>query len=42
MDKDEKKLVWKIDMFKLLKLLLAAYGTDARLVEEENIVADKR
>lgn len=41
MEKDERKLVWKIDMFKMLKLLLSTYSAEAALVKE-SIVADER
>lgn len=41
MEKEERKVVWKIDMFKIVKLLLSTFDADAML-EKENIVADER
>lgn len=40
MEKDEKKLVWKIDMFKMFKLFLSTYNADTEL-EKESVVTDE-
>jgi len=41
MGKDERKLVWKVDMFKMMKLFLATYGAETEL-EKEDAIADAR